>query len=60
MWVGRWSGEFGYIAEYRYEYGGKVVSGEYIEAPGIHFITSRANQTFRFDETNFTWSIVDD
>ncbi len=52
--------EFGYIAEYRYEYGGEVVSDEYIAAPGVHFITSRENKTFRFDETDFTWSIVDD
>ena len=51
--------EFGYIAEYRYEYGGEVVSGEYIAAPGIHYLTTRSNKTYRFDETNFTWSLID-
>ena len=51
--------EFGYIAEYRYEFGGEVVSGEYIAAPGVHYLTTRSNQTFRFDETNFTWSLID-
>lgn len=49
--------EFGYIAEYRYEFGGEVVSGKYVAAPGVHYITTRANKTFRFDEANFTWSI---
>ena len=51
--------EFGYSAEYRYEFGGEVVDGEYIAAPGVHFITNRFSLTYRFDESDFTWSVIE-
>lgn len=50
--------EFGYVAEYRYEFGGEMVDGEFIAGPGIHYLTTRDSETFRFDESNFTWSLV--
>ena len=50
--------EFGYVAEYRYEYGGEMVAGEYIAGPGIHYLTTRENETYRLDESNFTWSLM--
>jgi len=53
--------EVGHVTTYRYEPGGEIVDGLYVDGPGQHVINSRdVGTTFIFDESNDRWSIAAD
>ena len=52
--------EVGYSTDYHYEFGGEVVADQYIAAPGVHYLTNLEGITFRLDESDFTWSILEE
>jgi len=50
--------ELGYVTNYEYEPAGEMVDGEYIAAPGYHFLRSLYGQWFRLNEINGTWQSI--
>lgn len=52
--------EFGHVTSYEYRPGGEVTEdNEYIQAPGYHLVTSLLGDTYRLNEADGTWEIVD-
>ncbi len=52
--------EFGHVTRYEYHPGGEVVDGnKYIQSPGYHLLTSLLGKTYRLNEADGTWELVD-
>lgn len=49
--------EFGYISEYHYRPGGRVLGGSYISGPGNHVLLSLNSEEFCFHEETGRWEL---
>lgn len=50
--------EFGFVSNYEYQPAGDVAEGQFIAAPGYHFLRSQYGDWFRFNEVNGTWQTI--
>jgi len=50
--------ELGFVTNYEYEPTGELVDGEYVAAPGFHFLRSLYGDWLRFNEINGTWQTI--
>lgn len=50
--------ELGFVTPYEYQPAGEVVEGEFIAAPGFHFLRSFYGDWLRFNEVNGTWQLI--
>lgn len=50
--------ELGFVTNYEYQPSGDVVEGEFIPAPGYHFLRSVYGEWLRFNEVNGTWQEI--
>lgn len=52
--------ELGHTTRYEYHHGGALgANNEYIPGPGYHLVESLYGDTFRFNEVDSTWQIVE-
>jgi len=50
--------ELGFVTNYEYQPSGEMVDGEYVTAPGFHFLRSLYGDWLRFNEINGTWQTI--
>ena len=52
--------ELGHTTRYEYHHGGALgANNQYIAGPGYHLVESLYGDTFRFNEVDSTWQIVE-